>query len=149
MVALAGGREPPIWWNVVFLERAATSWWDLLSPRWARHVLAYAWCTSSEAWIVVDPQDSGTAVYAVPDYEFDDLLGGWINVGATILRIRRQALPATHGRALQTCSSIIGRIVGAKSAWRPMALFRSLMALEAEIRHPLNEHQGKSAARRS
>lgn len=138
----------PIWWNVVFLPRKAYHWWDAFSPRWARHVLAYAWSVPTQSWLIVDPQDAGTAISALPDEAFDDLLDAWIREGATILRVKRGPIAPSQTRLLQTCSSIVGRVVGAKSAWRPTALFKSLLALEAEIRHVPNEHQGEIASHR-
>lgn len=136
----------PIYWNVVFLARPIESWWDVLSPRWARHVLCYGFSVHLQAWVVVNPMATRTMIEVVPDSLFDDVLRSWIDNGAVILRIEAGPVKPSSGRIVQSCSSIVGRIVGVDSAWRPMALFRNLIAQGAEVRH--NEHQGEGAQAR-
>lgn len=147
--AIASSAYMPIWWNVVFLERDAESWWDVFSPRWARHVLAYGFSEPLQAWVIVNPMADQTLIEVVPDASFDDHLAAWVETGAVILRVKASSSRPEAGRLLQTCSSIIGRIVGAQSAWRPTALFRTLLAQGAEVRHDPHEHQGVIAPCRS
>lgn len=135
----------PIWWNVVFLEREFENWWDIFSPKWARHVLCYGFCVHLDAWLIVNPLAERTLVEVVPDWRFGDYLDAWTSSGATILRIEARPAKPSAGRIVHSCSAIVGRIIGVNSAWRPMALFRSLTALGAEVRHKRHEHQGKRA----
>lgn len=134
----------PIWWNVVFLPRDFRSWWDIFSPRWCRHVLAYGYVPHSDRWLVVDPQENRTIVAAMTDAQLDAHLELWLGQDPYIVRIKSGDGSRYANRALQTCSSVIAQTIGLdRSAWRPALLMQRLRDLNAEIRRTPNELQGQ------
>lgn len=140
--------SPSVWW-VAFIERDIEHWWDLLSPRWCRHVMCYGYSVHLNCWIVVNPAEPKTVVSAVPDIAFNATLDLLTSGDATIFLVRAQPGEASTNRIFQTCSSIVARVIGLGSAWRPMALVRTLRRIKAEVRHDPNEHQGKRPRGRS
>ena len=137
----------PVYWNVAFIGRPVEHWWDVLSPWWARHVVAFGYVPAVDAWVIVNPGVERTAVAAVPDRAFR----GGVEAAAladmtTMVRIEAGACRASEGRVLQTCATIVARVIGRKSAWRPVGLLKHLKAEGAEVIH---EHQGQGPKGRS
>lgn len=147
--ASIGDEYTPIWWNVVFLPRDFRTWWDVFSPRWCRHVLAFGYVPHSDRWLVVDPQEDRTIVAAMTDKQFDAHLELWLAQDPYILRVKSGGGSLYANRTLQTCSSIVARVIGlSRGAWRPSLLMRRLRELNAEIRRTPHELQGASPPRR-
>lgn len=138
----------PTFWNIAFMPRDREHWWDWLSPRWCRHVLAYGYAIDSDCWIIVDPWQSRTILRAVPNDQMDDFLRLWMAEGAAILRVRAKDEAPTMTRGAQVCTTIVGRVTGCgHGAWRPLTLARNLVA-EAEIRHDPNQWLSKLRLRK-
>ena len=137
----------PRTWHIGFLSRPFSNWWDIFSPSWCRHVLAYGYVLQSDRWIVVDPAQDRTLVAVMTTHEFDDWLATVLIQDPIILRIPAGPGDSFTNRIFQTCSSIVARIAGLKgSAWRPMALIRMLKAQKAEIIYgPQHEREGETA----
>lgn len=139
----------PTYWTVVFLPRDRERWWDVFSPRWCRHVLAYAFVASEQRWLVVDPTESRTQIGILGDDAFFEQHTAWKRAGASLLRVKSGQSNARNHRLMQNCSTIVARTIGLGGcAWRPMALYRILKRDNAEILEMSDEHQGKGAKRR-
>lgn len=123
-VPLAGER----YWNVVFLRRSRSErWWDRLSPAWCRHVLCFSYEPSVDAWLMVDPIEPRTVVSLQGNEQLQACIAAWKADGAVWCRVCAEGVGGYDHRWLQTCSSIVARVVGVRGgAWRPIALARSL-----------------------
>lgn len=141
----------PVVWNVAFVPRALQSWYDLLSPEWCRHVFAFGYMQFTDAWVVVDPKDRITEISVLPDGDtMDQWLGEQVLGRAKVLRIHASLGPVYGNKLGNWCTQSIARLVGArKGAWRPIALYRELLAMGARpaFQEPADELQGRSPQR--
>lgn len=145
----SGASITPMHWRVFFMPREAQTWWDYISPFNFRHCLAMAYCVASESWLVYDPADRRTCLTVIPVGEaFDDFHAAVWNASSLILGIEARDGNAYAHRWGQWCSSQIGRLLGIPgSAWRPLALAKTLLNQNAEVLKDVS--QGESSGRRS
>lgn len=121
------GSAEPRYWYIAFWPREPERWWDWLSPASCRHVSAFSYVQDCGLWLLVNPHEERTSVYLADQREID-LLRGSIEVGGGVLigGYARQ-IRGTDQRLLQTCSTIIARMIGVRGgAWRPIDLLRTL-----------------------
>lgn len=118
----------PTVWTVVFIPKEVEDWFDHLSPKWARHVMAFGYIVQANAWIVVDPVQKHHRIFYVPDETFM----GWLEMlrlqPIRAVRIRQQAGSTYNARLGNWCTQTIARLTGVRSsALRPVALYRDLL----------------------
>lgn len=142
----------PAVWNVAFIPAPYRNLWDIVSPKWCRHVAAFAYVPATESWIAIEPAEDRTLAMGLPDDALDIWVDDLRRRGAIILRIA-----AEKGRANQHrfgpvwCSTMIARLIGVPGgAWRPLALYRNLRRRGAEpVFGTIANVQSKAATRRS
>lgn len=143
----------PLVWNIAFCSSSVSSWWDVLSPAWCRHVLAFGFSPGTQTWTVVECGDDRLMVLSIPDGPvFDEWLARLMRAKAVILRHTAKDAPSHRHRIGVWCSSMVGRLTGVPGgAWRPMVLYRSLVADGAQpaFGTPPYVLQGKGPERRS
>jgi len=144
-------KHSPIWWNVMFLPQPQSNWWDFFMPHWARHVLCYGWCVHAKAWVVVNPTLEKTFVMVLSDMAFDEYFNGLDVDNATILQVKGGKSGFFDQRILQTCSTVVARVIGIKGpALTPFMLYKRLRAVNATIKaDPFNVSKSRSPGRRS
>jgi len=123
----AGSWSPTVW-TVVFIPKGLEDWFDWLSPRWARHVLAYGYVIPANAWVVVDPVEDSHRVRIIPDDEMQVWIELIAGAGCRALRIHQGPGGKYNARLGNWCTQTIARLIGLKtSALRPVALHRDLL----------------------
>lgn len=140
----------PIFWNIGFVSRPKETFWDRFCPDWGRHVLAWAYSADLNCWVVINPKSYTTLVSIVPFEEIDDYLTRSSGGVLTIVQIRGNGTTFYSNRLVQTCSSVLARIVGVKGrSLTPGQFFRTLMAEGGELKEdPYHVYQSESAGRR-
>ena len=123
----AGSWSPTVW-TVVFIPKDREDWFDWLSPRWARHVLAYGYVIPANAWVVVDPVEDSHRVRIIPDDEMQVWIELIAGAGCKALRTHQGPGGKYNARLGNWCTQTIARLIGLKSsALRPVALHRDLL----------------------
>ena len=134
--------SPKVWY-VGFFSQPVKNWWDRLSPEWCRHVMAWGYVPAAETWVVIDHVESRIIPLVIPD---GDVFHGWLAM-AYERRPRVLSVPVGDGspyagRVGHWCTTTTLRMLGTKSgAWRPIGLFRDLLAQGAEDVTPDYGHQ--------
>jgi len=125
----------PSYWHVVFVGRPFRHWFDIFSPSWARHVFAYAYLLKYDKWVIVDPLHNKTAIMMLDNPDMDAYLDTIEAVGTKIYTVAAEEGSVYSGRLLQTCSSVVLRIIGLKgSACTPRGLIKILERNNAKVR---------------
>lgn len=118
----------PSIWTVVFVPKEREVWFDALSPKWARHVLAFGYVPAVDAYILVDPVERAHQVAIVPWADMRVRMMQWKDRGVRALRIEQMPGGTYNARVGNWCTQTIARLVGVKSsALRPVALYRDLL----------------------
>ncbi len=118
----------PSVWTVVFVPKDREAWFDLLSPRWARHVLAFGYVPATDTYILVDPVEHAHLVAVVPWSDMRVRMMQWKEAGVRALRIDQGPGGTYNARLGNWCTQTIARLIGLKSsALRPVALYRDLL----------------------
>lgn len=125
----------PIWWNVAFMPRDTVHWWDVITVKWARHVLCWGYVVQTRSWLVVNPAIDKTIVCSIPDDEFDEYLSVILEADATILQIKAGHTKVLSQRILQNCSTVVARVIGINGpALTPKMLYKRLRANNATVK---------------
>ncbi|GEM_PF-2379252 len=145
-ISLSQSFQPSIWY-VAFLDREREDWFDLLSPSWARHVMAFAYLKPLDCWLFVDPKLHRHEISVVPDHLVRPVLTEMYMHEVKILRIDQQSGNPYNARIGNWCTQTIARLVGVRSrAFRPIALYRDLIRSGAVPAYEeSDEHQDQSA----
>lgn len=115
-------------WNVAFMPTNSRNWWRFLSPTWCRHVLAFGYVPATDCWIVIENGEQRMIVLAIPDKQFATWLDHLRKRQPRILRIYAKDAKSGAHRFGNWCSTTVGRLTGVRGgAWRPIALYRSLL----------------------
>lgn len=115
-------------WNVAFMPTNSRNWWRMLSPAWCRHVLAFGYVPATDAWVVVENAEARMIVVSIPDACFADWLEQLRRRASVILRYHARDARGGQHRFGNWCSTTVGRLTGVPGgAWRPLALYRSLI----------------------
>ena len=118
----------PTYWHVVFMPRKRQKWHHWLSPHWCRHVLCYAYSAEAKSYVIINPTDKLHCVHVVSEAYFPETINHLIGEEYTRLLVKAQEGTYLANRFLQTCSSVVSRIVGInKSGLTPYRLFLSLI----------------------
>lgn len=127
-VALDMPAEMVCVWNVAFMPTNSRNWWRFLSPAWCRHVLAFGFVPATDSWVIIENAEERMAVFAVSDAHFSPWLARLMDRKPIVLRYyARNGKPSSH-RFGNWCSTTVGRLTGVPGgAWRPLALYRSLL----------------------
>lgn len=121
-------------WNVVFLSRDRESWWDLLTRRQYRHVVAYGYSAATDSWILVDPRLSHTGVLTLSHDQIDRWFGAHAAQITSVVRVTVQDGRRRSRWLGYWCSTSIKSLVGSRSsAFTPEGLRRDLLRDGAEI----------------
>jgi len=132
------------WWYVAFLHKQRESWWDYLSPEHLRHVICFGYSAKNRSWVIVDPTEKATFIRILRD-DFEIWYANLIATDPIVYHIEAQEGSAFSNRIFQTCSSIVGRIIGLRgSAWRPSSLLKILQDEKAVRKHPQHEPEGQT-----
>lgn len=127
-IADTNGMFTPSVWTVVFVPKEGVDWFDWLSPKWARHVLAYGYVIPANAWVVFDPVEEFHQVRIVPDDEMRQWIALIRLAGCKALRIHQGPGGKYNARIGNWCTQTVARLIGLKSsALRPVALYRDLL----------------------
>ena len=120
-------------WYVAFIPAGIRWWWDYLSPKEFRHVLAFGYIGYCDSWAVVDPGVGHTGVFMIPDSEFPTYIGQLQCMGAKVLKSPVISDAKYSSRLGNWCTQTVSRLIGLRSsAWRPRALYRDLLSAGAE-----------------
>lgn len=118
----------PTVWYVAFVGRKRQAWFDVLSPDWARHVMAFGYIPASDHWLVVNPVLHLHEINAVPDEYIRPILTELYMHDVRILKIRQQPGSAYSARLGNWCTQTVARTIGLRTrAFRPIALYRDLV----------------------
>jgi len=119
-------------WYVAFWGVERLGWWDVFTRPGFRHIMAFAYSSHAERWLIYDVCRHRTYVRAYRGEAFDEWLGG-MPEEATVLRVG--SAPTTEHRAQRLmfiCTTAVKHLVGIRSrALRPHALFRDLLGIGA------------------
>jgi hypothetical protein len=122
----------PCDWYLAFFGVSRMGWWDVLTKPGFRHVMAFAYSSHAERWLVYDVTRDRTYVRAYRPEAFDL----WIRCmppEVTILSV--PAAPVERMRVQRAgfiCTTAVKHLVGCRSrALRPQALYRDLLATGA------------------
>jgi len=137
----------PIYWNVAFIPADENRWWHFFTKHWCRHVLAWGFVQRTQSWIVINPQENRTILTAIPDSQFDEYLEVILSNKATVLQIRSGSIPYYKQRILQTCSTVVARVIGINGpALTPSMLYGQLIAKNATVKtDPFNVYKIRSS----
>ena len=131
------------YWHLMFLWREIEHWWDIFNPPSMRHVLAYGYNTDCECWVIVNPAQSMTVVQVMNEKAFDLWLSEQLTTKPQVFRAPAKEGSDYSNRIIQTCTTVVARLIGYPSALRPITLMRMLAAQKAE-RVFVDEHQNES-----
>ena len=140
------GKFIPVYWNVVFASKKRENWWDFFIPHWCRHVLCYAYSMENDYWIVINPGLKSTLVSVVPVNDIDEYIYDVVGIDPTIIQVMGHEAGAYSNRYIQSCATIVARIVGIKRlVLTPKGLFNSLCAIEHTLKEdPHNVYKGQN-----
>jgi hypothetical protein len=118
----------PRLWRVAFVGRRAETWFDIFSPEWARHVLAFGYVPECNCWVICNPALRRTEVSVVPDEAIVEWLTDLFMMPVEILEYRPEPGSPYSARLGNWCTTTIIRVLGIRSrALRPVALYRDLV----------------------
>jgi len=121
-----------LFWNVIFYRNEREHWWDWLThPDW-RHVSIYGWM--SDRWVSFDVADTRSRIRVMTQDEFVIWLLEQKETATAIVKIPTQKGGGIPARMGLWCVNGVKHVLGLRSsALRPRALFRDLMANDAEV----------------
>jgi hypothetical protein len=130
-------RPPPAdpgEWYVAFWGTDRLGWWDVFTRFGFRHVMAFAYSSHAERWLIYDVCRHRTFVRAYKTDAFDLWLGE-LPEEVTVLKVPSPPDPKLrYQRAMFICTTAVKHLVGIRSrALRPHALFRDLLATGASF----------------
>lgn len=133
---LGAGCTPQVW-RVYFVGGPKKYWWDWICGDGYLHVVATAYCVSTDCYLVFDPRQGRTCVTNMPKTDkLYELLAGLKEGSSLVLEVVAGQCPTTAHRFGLWCSTQVARLVGhGGSAWRPLALARSLVRSNATVIH--------------
>jgi len=120
-------------WYVAFWGLERLGWWDVFTRPGFRHVMAFAFSSHAERWLVYDVTRDRTFVRAYRPEAFDLWIGS-IPEEATVLKVPAEPIGRrSYQRAAFICTTAVKHLLGLRSrALRPHALYRDLMASGAK-----------------
>lgn len=119
-------------WNIAFMRGPRQNWWDWLTePEW-RHVCAFGYSVTADAWVIYDVADTHSRISVVDGRWMDR----WFdtNAGRFTAVLKVHTKPGDlRSRLGLWCVTAVKHLVGSRSsALRPHALYRDLLASGAE-----------------
>lgn len=136
MLRLVRKRHPgdaplPRVWLVFFGDAAGPNWWARMLAPGYRHVSAACWHVEEKRWVYFNPTRRGLVIelYGEGSFPFAELVRGSTATLRFVSRFDRTGAPAVFH-----CVGAIKALLGIRSrAFRPIGLFRDLLARGAEI----------------
>jgi len=123
-----GGVEPAEWF-LVFHPRSDSTWRDILTPGWAKHVSAFGYVAGRAVWVLHDSNWSGIQVIVYSHDGMKAAFAAMVAAGCRVVKVARGNTPMEwRSRLGLWCTIAVKHIILCRSiALTPTGLYHHVL----------------------